>query len=226
VFDWGQAEARYRTALQLQPRHLTALQRSGELLALLGRFDEGLQRLIAARQIDPVCASVGTDVAKAYLYARRYRDAARESRAVLAIEPSFARARLYLGLALLLSGDRPLGLGEIQAFAVEEGSPYALGVLAWAEARAGRPEQARRVRHMLVHRGGFVPPYALLLAHVAAGERDAALDLLERMPAEGHNLLGLGVSPLLDDLRGSPRYERFVDRTRLRSVQGPTRWAP
>jgi DNA-binding winged helix-turn-helix (wHTH) protein len=218
--DWERAEAEYRAALQLQPRHLTALQRSGELLALRGRFDEGLQRLQDARRLDPVSASVGSDLAKAYFYARRYADGARECRTVLAIEPSFARARLYLGLSLMFSGDRLAGLAEVQAFAVEEDSPYGLGVLAWSEGQAGRPEQARRLYRMLVTRGGFVPPYALLLAQLAVGEHEAALDLLERMFAEGHNVLGLGVSPLLDALRGTPRYERFVARARLRANPG------
>jgi hypothetical protein len=30
------------------------------------------------------------------------------------------------------------------------------------------------------------------------------------MSAEGHNVLGLGVSPLLDRLRGEPRFVAFV----------------
>ena len=226
--DWERAEAEYRLALTIEPSHLTALQRLGELLALRGRFGEGLEMLEEARRLDPVSSSIGADLAKACVYARRYARARQESLSVLDIDPSFARARLYLGLALLLDGDTAAGLGELQAFAVEEDSAYAWGVLAWAEAAAGRNDHARRLGRDLTRRGGFVPPYALLLARLAVDDREQALCVLGAMAAEGHNLLGLGVSPLLDPLRGNRRYESLVDRSRLvwsrsRDLAGPNR---
>ena len=219
-FGWEEAEGAYRRALELEPTHLTALQRLGELLALRGRFEEGLELLETARRLDPVSSSVGTDLAKACVYARRFEQAKRASLSVLELDPSFARARLYLGLALLLGGESA-GLGELQAFAMEENSAYALGVLAWAEAAAGRLDHANRLSVGLATRSGFVPPYAVLLARLAAGEHDQALCVLERMATEGHNILGLGLSPLLDPLRGTRRYEAFVARTRLVAFDEP-----
>jgi DNA-binding winged helix-turn-helix (wHTH) protein/Tfp pilus assembly protein PilF len=213
--DWEEAECRYRAALDLRPRHVTALQRAGELLGLRGRFGEGLALLRRARDLDPVCAAVGADLAKICVYARRYDEALEAGRAVLEIEPAFPRAHLHLGVALLLSGRLAEGLAAVQTFAVEEDSAYALGMLAWAEATAGRPERAGRLARALSARDGFIAPFALALAHLALGKGEAACALLDRMFAEGHSLLGLGVSPLMDPLRGHAAFDRLIGRARL-----------
>lgn len=214
ALDWERAEAAYRRALSLDPRHATALMRLGELLALRGRFDAGLEVLATARRSDPVSPAVGTDLAKACLYARRYERARRVCLDVLDLDPSFPRARLYLGLASLLSGDAS-GLSAVHAFARAERSAYAQGVLAWAEGVLGRKRRARALRADLERRPDFVPPYARLLARLGDGDREGALGLLAPMVEERHNVLGLGVSPLLDPLRGAAAFRSFVAAGRL-----------
>jgi DNA-binding winged helix-turn-helix (wHTH) protein/tetratricopeptide (TPR) repeat protein len=215
--DWARAEREYEAALRLQPDHPTALQRHGELLALLGRFEEGIALLKRARQVDPVSPIVGSDLAKALVYARRYDEAVAEGRAVLQADPTYARARLYLGLALLLRGDRDEGLAEVRAFAEPDPSPYALGVLACAHGLAGQPEPARALGRRLDERARseFVTPYALALAHVGAGEVEEALGQLESLADGRQGLFGLAVSPLLDPLRGEPRFTLLMSRAGL-----------
>jgi DNA-binding winged helix-turn-helix (wHTH) protein/tetratricopeptide (TPR) repeat protein len=215
--DWARAEREYADALRLQPDHPTALQRHGELLALLGRFEEGIALLKRARQVDPVSPIVGSDLAKACVYARRYDDAVAEGRAVLQSDPTYARARLYLGLALLLRGDLEEGLAAVRAFAEPDPSPYALGVLACAHGLAGQPERARALRHRLEERSEaeFVTPYALALAHVGAGETEEALAQLGHLADGDQGLFGLAVSPLLDPLRGDPRFRSLMKRAGL-----------
>jgi DNA-binding winged helix-turn-helix (wHTH) protein/tetratricopeptide (TPR) repeat protein len=215
--DWARAEREYAEALRLQPDHPTALQRHGELLALLGRLEEGIALLRRARQVDPISPIVGSDLAKAYVFARRYDDAVAEGRAVLLADPTYARARLYLGLALLLRGEAAEGLAEVRAFAEPDPSPYALGVLACAHGLAGRPEEAQTLRRRLEERARseFVTPYALALAHVGAGEDDAALGQLARLADPGQGLYGLAVSPLLDRLRDDPRFTGLLRKAGL-----------
>jgi DNA-binding winged helix-turn-helix (wHTH) protein/tetratricopeptide (TPR) repeat protein len=215
--DWAQAEARYLTALRLRPDHTTALQRRGELVALLGRFDEGLPLLRRACQLEPASLILGSDLAKALFCARRYDDAARECRAVLDMDPAFPRARAYLGLSLLMRGDHDAALSTLQAFGQRDASAYAQALVAYASAVAGRPQPAHELLWALAHlrRSEYVTPHALALAHLGLGQHERALDALERLVEEGHDVLGLGVTPLMDPLRDGRRFETLLVRAGL-----------
>jgi DNA-binding winged helix-turn-helix (wHTH) protein/tetratricopeptide (TPR) repeat protein len=215
--DWTRAQEEYRRALELQPRHVTALQRWGELLALRGRPQEGLALLGQARQLDPVSAIVGTDLAKACFFARDYPAAVAECLQVLEIEPGFGRARLYIGLAEILQGRTAVGLAEIRAFARAEQSGYALGVLAFAHGVAGEDDGARELLEQLRRRRGaeYITPYAFALAHLGLGDHDRALGSLAQAVDSSNDVLVLGVSPLWDPLRGDARFRELLERAAL-----------
>lgn len=216
-FDWNQAQRQYRLALQLQPRHATALHRGGELLALLGRFDEGLALLYQARELDPGSSIVGCDVAKACFVARRYEAALRSSQAVLASDAGFGRAHLYAGLAQLFLGRPQAARDALVAMRALDHSDYACGMQAYVLGRLGAVAEAGALRDQLAQRAqvAFVAPYARVLADLGLGAREAALAGLERMLAERHSLLGVGVSPLMDPLRGEQRFTRLLERAGL-----------
>jgi DNA-binding winged helix-turn-helix (wHTH) protein/tetratricopeptide (TPR) repeat protein len=215
--DWGRAHWQYRLALQLQPRHATALHRGGELLALLGRFDEGLALLRQARELDPGSAIVGCDVSKASFVARRYEDALRASDAVLAGDPTYARAHLYAGLAQLFLGRGAAARRALETAVTHDASDYACGMQAYVLGRLGAMPEATALRDRLEARAvrGFVTPYARVLAQLGLGAHDAALVGLEQMVNERHSVLGLGVSPLMDPLRAEPRFRRLLERAGL-----------
>jgi DNA-binding winged helix-turn-helix (wHTH) protein/Tfp pilus assembly protein PilF len=215
--DWQEAEARYGSALQLHPQHTTALQRRGELLALLGRFDDGLALLTQASQADPTSLIIGCDLGKALFFARRYDAAIRECRTLLEMDPTFPRARLYLGLSLLLNGEREAALATMAGLGPCDSSAYAQAIVAYASAVAGRPQVAREALWALQHlrRLEYVTPYAFALVHLGLNEHEAALNCLERMVDDGHDVLGLSVSPLMDALRGTRRFQALLARARL-----------
>jgi len=215
--DWEQAEARYQRALQLEPRHTTALQRRGELLASLGRLDDGLTLLERAWQREPACLILGSELAKGLFFARRYEESIRECRSVLDMDPTFSWARLYLGLSLLLRGDHEEGLSALLAFGRRDASPYARGIVAYASAVAGRPQAGRELLWALQHlrQVNYLTPYALALPHLGLGEHEAALEHLERLVEKGHDVLGLSVSPLMDPLREDRRFQGLLARAGL-----------
>ncbi len=55
---------------------------------------------------------------------QKYADAARALRAVADSKPDFAAARFYLGISLLLSGNRIAGIQELDGLTMAGDSPY------------------------------------------------------------------------------------------------------
>jgi SpoVK/Ycf46/Vps4 family AAA+-type ATPase len=91
--------------------------------------------------------------------------------------------------------------------------------LAWALARAGQPDEARRILKDLegleIH--AFVSRYHVAVVRLALGEREAALDKLEEA-AEARDpwIVFLDADEALAGLRGEVRFDRLVDRVRGR----------
>ena len=83
-----------------------------------------------------------------------------------------------------------------------------------AEAGRGRQDEARQLLDQITEaaRTRYVPAYTFAVIHLALGEKDEALDWLEKN-ARDHaspvtNLIT--VDPYLDPLRGDPRFKKLV----------------
>ena len=58
----------------------------------------------------------------------------------------------------------------------------------------------------------YIGPFTFALVHLGLGENEKAIDDLERAYHErvDPGIVGIKVEPLLDPLRGHPRFERLV----------------
>ncbi len=86
---------------------------------------------------------------------------------------------------------------------------------AYALARAGDGMAARDILAALdsTTASGYVSPVELARVHVALGEVERALDLLERAVEVGATgVVLVNVEPAFDPVRGSPRFGRIVRR--------------
>ena len=90
--------------------------------------------------------------------------------------------------------------------------------LAYVSARAGQRGQAEILKQDILRRakGEHVSPFILAVVHIALGERDAALDWLERAYSERLWLMCvLKTDPIFDDLRDNPRFNALLHRMNL-----------
>jgi serine/threonine-protein kinase len=105
-----------------------------------------------------------------------------------------------------------------EALSLGPSSAYSAGGLGAALAHAGRVPEAREILAELTLRRAqrYVAPVPFALLHVALGETDAALADIERAHAERRGWMAyLRVDPLLDPLRGDPRFAAWLQRMRL-----------
>lgn len=101
---------------------------------------------------------------------QNYKDAASELRAIVNARPDFAAARFYLGISLLLSGDRIAGIEELRALTESSSSPYLERAQFYlAKALIGEHDLRRaqeQLESVVAQHGRLEKQAALLLAEI------------------------------------------------------------
>jgi Tfp pilus assembly protein PilF len=215
--EWDQAEQAYRRAIELNPGSAIGHHFFGWFLSHLGRHDEAIAMLQRARELDPLSAPINADLAGAYVHARQYDDAWKETERTLAIAPGFQRARWLQVVLAVLTGD---DLERAIAVASEIEDRVTYTSLALPLAAIGRESEARAMlEEDLAASGGAERPTrtgALMAAtvYLELGDTVATWAKLERMvdAGVGAGLSSLVVWPFFDPLREDPRFVDLVTR--------------
>jgi TolB-like protein/DNA-binding winged helix-turn-helix (wHTH) protein/Flp pilus assembly protein TadD len=217
-WQWADAEAGYRRALELNPNDAAAHRGLAHWLLFQGRIDEALTWSRRARELDPLGDST-TGMGWILFCARRYDEAIHELRSKLALRPDDALALWVLGF-VLVSDNRPEEAIPVleKAVSVSDRSPGIMGVLVAAYAHAGRRRDALRLLAELKTRNqkGYVPAAAFITAYLGLGDYDEAFVWLERAYQEQSNILQfLKVHPFFDPVRNDPRFVDLLHRIGL-----------
>ncbi len=219
-WDWDSADAMFRQAIALHPQSPVARQGHAIMcLTPLGRHDEAAEQITRAIALDPLSAVMRVTLSSARLYARQYEGARDAARVVLDLEPAFAPAHFFLAQALLELGD---GEGALRhaVLAVEQSgeSSESLAAQAFVCARLGQLERAREIARQLGERSTtqYVSPSQRAMVHVALGDHEMALNLLdEAAEVRAADLVWVGVRPGFDPLHGTPRFRALLERMGL-----------
>jgi len=203
-------------AVQLNPNYATAHHWLALAFTALGQSDRSIKELKRALELDPLSMAINADLSIGYLYARRYDEGEAQARKALEIDPRSFLARYYLGMALQLKGQLKEAIPEFQKAVELNHDPYCISMLAQGYARNGQADEARKLLAQLneMAKSVEVPEYALALAYTSLGDKDRAIAALEHGFAGGNKsyLFLLPGDPLLDDLRGDPRFEALVQK--------------
>lgn len=201
-------------AIQLKPNYATAHHWLGLNQMSLGRFDQAIAEEKRALELDPLSLVINADLGWVYFNARRYDEAEAQMRKTLEMDENFFLAHFYLGCVLQLKGHNAEAIPEFQKAFDLNHDLYALAMLGNAYARDGQTEKARRVLDQLNEeaKSRYVAPYALALTLLGLREKEHALAELERayQTHDTNYLFVIKTDPLLDDLRGDPRFEALV----------------
>jgi TolB-like protein/DNA-binding winged helix-turn-helix (wHTH) protein/tetratricopeptide (TPR) repeat protein len=218
-WSWADAEREYHRALQLNPNYAQAHQWLAAHYAELGRIDEALEEIDRARRLDPRSAIISAAIGWINYLGRRYGAAVEQLDRTLEVNPDFVPARLWLGQTLEALG-RPHDAIEhyLRVRAVAGVAPTGLGELARGYAAAGRTAEARQALSTLMNiaQTRYVEADLLARAYEALGERDLALEWLERgLEERAVKMVLIGVDPQFDRLRGDARFRNLVRRLHL-----------
>jgi TolB-like protein/Tfp pilus assembly protein PilF len=216
-FDSTKAIAEFERAIELNPNYATAHHwfGSGPLLAL-GRFDESIVEAKRSIELDPLSMINNADFGNDYYYARRYDEAIAQLRKTIEIEPRFYLTHYYLAQALQMKGQLPEAIAEYRKASELDDDPFALALLGQAYARSGQTDDAKKILARLNEeaKSRYVGAYGIGVVFLGMDDKNHAMDELERAYREndGNDIYNIRVDPLLDDLRGDPRFEALAEK--------------
>jgi tetratricopeptide (TPR) repeat protein len=207
----------FQRAIALNPNYATAHHWYGNgPLTALGRFDEAIAEGKRAIELDPLSPIINADMGQNLSNARRYDEAIAQLRKTLEIDPTFYYAHYNLGIVLQLNGDLPAAITEYKKAQHLSDDLCVPVLLAAAKAQSGDKDAAVRLlaelEELSQHR--YVRACWRTLLYLSLGNRDEAIRWLGRAFAdhEGPGITMIKVDPLLDPLRGDPRFEALVQK--------------
>jgi TolB-like protein/Tfp pilus assembly protein PilF len=216
-FDSQRAIAEFERALQLNPNYATAHHwfAAGPLLAL-ARFDQSIAEAKRSIELDPLSMINNADFGNDLYFARRYDEAIAQLRKTIEMEPHSYLAHYYLGQALQLKGQVSEAIAEYRKAVELDDDPFALALLGQSYARTGRRDEANKILAQLNQetKERYVSAYGVGLVFLGMGDKNRAMDELERAYREGDgvDVYNIRIDPMLDDLRGDPRFEALAEK--------------
>jgi len=207
----------YQRAIELKPNYATAHQWLGnDSLVSFGRFDEAIAEGKRAVELDPLSPVINADLGVTLYLARRYDDAMEQLRKTLAIDPTFFYAHYNLGIALQLKGDLSAAIAEYEKARQLSYDSFVLALIGAAKGLAGDKSAAQQALKGFdqAAQNQDVDEYSRALLFLGMNNKEEALRCIERAVAarDGSSLTWIKVDPLLDPLRGDPRFEALVQK--------------
>src|SRR5580700_6061081 len=220
AYDWDfqRAEEEYSKALDLNSSYPTAHQWYGHLLAVMGRYAEGVAEVTRARDLDPLSVPINAFVGLIYMKARQNREAVEAARKGVDLDPNNPFAHWMLARTLDAHNELPESVAESEKAArLSGGSHASTAQLGCAYARIGDTAKAHKIIDQLVElsRTEYVSPYDIAIIYTGLGEKDLALVWLEKAYEERAVRLLELPDPAFDDLRFDPRFQDLVQRIGL-----------
>jgi TolB-like protein/tetratricopeptide (TPR) repeat protein len=202
----GAAEQACARALALAPGNDLALYHCSLLAAYLGHADTAISGARHGVALDPLNPLSHRALGDALRYARRYGEAIAAYSASIAVDPEHSAETYALrGLSYYLVGNLSLAQSSCEARPDYFRSQLCQAVV---YDKLGRRADAAASVAKMKQTGGDAAAYQFTEVHAQWGERDAALDWLEKaMRLRDPGLIYLKTDPLLDPLRKEPRFQ-------------------
>jgi TolB-like protein/Flp pilus assembly protein TadD len=218
--DRDGAEEEFIKAIDLDPDYSTAHHWYALHLMLWRRFDEAIQEIQLACNLDPLSLVISRNISQVLMYARRYDEAIRALQRTMEMNPEFSSVHFTLGQIYLYQG---MYEEAIKEFALELETPHSStpetdSYPAIAYARLGETGKAREILSGLKQKfeKSYTSPFMIAIIHVALGEIDEAFRwLYKNFEVHDHLITYVEVEPTLDPVRGDPRYVDLLGKLGL-----------
>jgi adenylate cyclase len=216
-WEWTEAEREFKEALRLNPNYPTAHHWYSIHLLSLGRLDEAMTEVKAAQELDPLSPQIRAYAGILHFYARQYDSALEEFGKSLELDPNSVAAHEYRCYVQLFKSVFEEALAEMQVvlrlyhFSTANVRAFTGAVYA----AAGRAEEAKRAlrecEDASTHE--YVDPQWLVFAHARLGNKDQALEWLEKaFKAHTFTPFQAKLDPRFDGITSDPRFDELTKK--------------
>jgi serine/threonine protein kinase/tetratricopeptide (TPR) repeat protein len=214
-WDWEGAEEAYRRAIELNPNNAQAHDGYSLLLSARGRFDDAIEQVTKAGDLDPLSLIIGVHAGWPFYFARDYESATRRFRKALELDENFVPAHGWLGMSLGQQHRYEDALDTYARALEVERTPILLAMIGHTYAIAGQREKAQQALDALREEAKvrYVSPYDLAVIHVGLGNQSEAMRTL-RVAFDDRSswMVFIEIDPRLDPLRDSVEFRSLLAR--------------
>ncbi|MBI3415732.1 MAG: hypothetical protein HY043_10525 [Verrucomicrobia bacterium] len=218
LFDWRGSENEIQRAIELNPKLALAHDQYAWILTCLERFDEAAVEQQKALELEPLSTMINGDLGWQLQAARRYDDAIVQLRKTLKLDPNYFHATFILAWCMLWKGDTVSAIAEFQKAKSIADMPWVDSGLGYAYAIFGDRAKAEQVLRQLedLAKQRYVAPGYRVIIYLALGEKEKALDWLEKGYAQLEpGLWELKVTRAYDSVRNEPRFQALLKKVGL-----------
>src|SRR5436305_2781287 len=217
-YNWRNGLKEFDRVLELNPNLAFAYELQAWTVNGLGRFDEAIAKTRKAVELDPLNPFFQMSLSFYQYWAGQYDNAIAQSRKTLEMDPNSAISHVLLGLSLLKKGDSAGAIAELQKAKAPHPGAWYQGFLGYAYAISGdraKAEQALRELEELAKRQ-YVSPTAFVTIYLGLGEKEKALDSLEKAYEEQDSACWyLKIDQIYDSVRNEPRFQAILKKVGL-----------
>jgi Tfp pilus assembly protein PilF len=210
-WDWAGAEREYRLAIELDPRHVRVRNAYATLyLNPAGRYQEAIEQLNKALQVDPVNVNANTEIGVNYRQMGKLAEAREQLEKSLELNPRAMGTRTERIILDEITGDYGNAARKMEAvFADGPDDPWIMSHFAYACTRVGRTADAQQVLQAMIARSHSNLHIAAVYAGL--GKDDDALDWLERgVASRAPSMFWLKSDYRFTALRSHPRFQKLL----------------
>jgi adenylate cyclase len=215
AFDWRNALKEFDRALELNPNLAFAYELQAWTVNGLGRFDEAIAKTKKAVELDPLNPFFQMSLSFFLYWGRQYDDAIVQAGKTLDMDPNSAISHVLLGLSFLKKGDMVGAIAELQKTKAPNPGAWYQGYLGYAYAISGdraKAEQALREFEDLAKQQ-YVSPTAFVTIYLGLGEKEKALDWLEKAYEERDSACWyVNIDQIYESVRNEPRFQALVQK--------------
>jgi eukaryotic-like serine/threonine-protein kinase len=221
-WDWLGAEREFQRAIALNPSYAEAHYYYGIALRNMGRLEEAIAEIKRAAELDPFSLLINRGLGLAFYTARQYNQAIEQERRTLELDPNYINARRTLGMTYVQKLMYKEAIAEFEkALVISPDNPYVISELGYGFALSGRRVEAQKTLDRLneLAKQKYVPASYSVMIYAGLGEKDKALDWLEKSYQEryivGDGTGDIKVDPVFDLLRSDLRFQDLLRRMNL-----------
>ncbi len=220
LYDWDfeDAEAEFKRAIELSPNYPNAHDGYGFYLKAVGRHDEAIEKCKQVQQLDPLSPFAHISLGYAYYFARDYERAIEECYKALEMDKYSTFAYRNLGLAYLQQGKIDSAINALsKAVTFSNDNSAFEAYLGLAYALAGkRTEAEESLTNLQSIQHQYISAYCFAIIYLGLGDLDKTFEWLEKSFEERSGFLPfLKVEPLFDSIRSKLRFQDLLSRIGL-----------